>query len=411
VKLLIYEHVSAGGFREEGISPSVLCEGFGMLRTAVEDAKSAGHTVTAILDEQLAGFNPPLKAETKIAVHSIADAENALLESAENCDAVYVIAPETHDKLQQLVQKIQQNNVPSLNSTPNAIAQASNKLLLQQQASAIGLTTPKTLTFSIEDNPDNVVEAIAEKIGFPTVLKPPRSVGCEALIIVNDEEQARTAITKLSRYANSSFIAQQLIQGTAASVTLISNGIEAQPITLNRQNISLKSPNQDSAYNGGTTPLDDTSKTAAYSAAKKLVESIKGLQGYVGVDLVLAKNEPVVIEVNPRLTTSYIGIRKTTNLNLIEATINAVPMHELPEKQETTGYAHFEKAKTRNPTNATLQQTFNMPEIVSPPFPLANNTFTYALICAQGATQHQAKQNFKKAKAHLEKTLQEGGKL
>lgn len=410
MKLLIYEHVSAGAFREKAISPSVLCEGFGMLRTAVEDAKSAGHTITTILDEQIAVLNPPLLAGSIIAARSLVQAENVLFEAAENCDAEYIIAPETKDRLHQLVQKIEQTHAQSLNSTSSAIAQASNKSLLKQHASKLGLATPKTFTFTIENHPDSIVQTISEKIGFPAVLKPAQNVGCEALSIVKSEEQAKAAITKLLNHAGSPFIAQPLIQGIAASVTLISNGTEAQPIALNKQHITLKPPNQLSNYKGGTTPFDDKSKTEAFTSAKQLVESIKGLQGYIGVDLVLTENEPVMIEVNPRLTTSYVGIRKTLKFNLMQATINAILTRELPKTKETTCYAHFEKIKTTNPTNPALQQTFTMPEIISPPFPLTHSGFTYALLCTQGATPQQAKRTFGKAKKRLQTKLQNGGK-
>jgi predicted ATP-grasp superfamily ATP-dependent carboligase len=410
VKILIYEHLSAGGFREEGASLSVLSEGFGMLRTAAEDAKSAGHAVTAILDGKIARLSPSLEADRKITVHSLPEAEIALFKAVDDADATYIIAPETENKLEQLVRKVEKNRVLSLNSTSTAIAQAADKLSFQRHAAKLGLATPKTLTFTIRDSPDRVAGTVGEKIGFPAVLKPTESAGCEALGVINDKEQLEAAVAKLSSHTSSFFIVQQPIQGIAASVTIISNGTEARPITLNKQNIALKTPNEESNYNGGATPLDNKLKAAAFAATKQLVESIEGLHGYVGVDLVLTESKPVVIEVNPRLTTSYVGVRRIVKLNLMQATINAVARRELPEKQETTGYAHFEKVKTRNPTNAALKQTFNMAEIVSPPFPLTDSHFTWALVCTQGATPQQAKLKFNKAKRLLQTTLQEGGK-
>ena len=43
--------------------------------------------------------------------------------------------------------------------------------------------------------------------------------------------------------------------------------------------------------------------------------AIPGLWGYVGVDLMLAKEGPVVLEINPRLTTSYCGLRRALGIN------------------------------------------------------------------------------------------------
>ena len=35
---------------------------------------------------------------------------------------------------------------------------------------------------------------------------------------------------------------------------------------------------------------------------------VPGLKGYVGIDMVLSDDECYVIEINPRLTTSYLGL-------------------------------------------------------------------------------------------------------
>ena len=49
-----------------------------------------------------------------------------------------------------------------------------------------------------------------------------------------------------------------------------------------------------------------------------MCRAIPGLWGYVGVDLVIGDNGPVVLEVNPRLTTSYIGLSRSIGHNVAE---------------------------------------------------------------------------------------------
>jgi predicted ATP-grasp superfamily ATP-dependent carboligase len=55
--------------------------------------------------------------------------------------------------------------------------------------------------------------------------------------------------------------------------------------------------------------------------------------GFVGVDLVLGRepdgSEDVVIEVNPRLTTSYVGLRAATRANLASAMWDAAEGRQL----------------------------------------------------------------------------------
>jgi predicted ATP-grasp superfamily ATP-dependent carboligase len=409
LRLLIYEYVSGGGFAEKSIPPSILSEGFGMLRVITEDAKAAGHVVTTILDSRIAELNPPLEAERKIPVDSWRETENAVQEASESSDAAYIIAPETNGILKALVEKVQENDIQSLNSTPKAIARVSDKTLLQQDAKRIGLPTPRTLVFSSHDDQENIIQEVRERIGFPAVFKPVDGVGCEGLSLITSKNQAAQAISRIANQANSRFIAQELVQGLPSSVTVISNGTNATPISLNKQNISLKPPKQTSSYNGGTIPLDNSLKEKAFDAAKKLVETIEGLKGYIGVDLILTKKEPVVIEINPRLTTSYVGTRKILNQNLVQTIIDSTLEQKPSARQETTGYAVFAKMKIINPTIKSLKETFNIPELVTPPFPNPNENTTYALICTQGKTPQQAKRVFNHAKKHLHTTITDGG--
>jgi len=63
LRVLVYEHVSGGDFAAKPISPSVLSEGFGMLRTLTADFRAAGHTILTTLDARIAKINPPLAAD------------------------------------------------------------------------------------------------------------------------------------------------------------------------------------------------------------------------------------------------------------------------------------------------------------------------------------------------------------
>ena len=410
MRLLIYEYASGGGFAEKPIPPSILSEGFSMLRTITEDAKATGHKVTSILDSRIADFNPPLEKENILLVDSWRETENAVHEAAEKSDAAYIIAPETDGILKNLVEKIEKNKTKSLNSKSKAIAKVSNKPLLQKHAKKIGLQTPETLTFGITDDKENIIQEVEEKIGFPAVFKPINSVGCGGLSCVNSKTQVAIAIAKIANQANSHFITQELIQGQPASVTIISDGKNAVPITLNKQHVSLRTPKQDSTYNGGTTPFDHPQNDKAFAAAKRIVESIEGLRGYVGADFILTKNEPVVIEINPRLTTSYIGIRKILNMNLAQTLIDSTLNHQLPTKQKPSGYAVFAKVKIKNPTIKSLDESFGIPELVAPPFPNSHGSMTYALICAEAKTLQQVKRTLSNAKKQLYNTIDEGGK-
>ena len=74
-------------------------------------------------------------------------------------------------------------------------------------------------------------------------------------------------------------------------------------------------------------------------AAAATLGALPGLRGHVGVDLVVAPDRCVVIEVNPRLTTSYVGLRRALRANLAELVWRAVVEGRLPRRLGTRGPA------------------------------------------------------------------------
>jgi len=133
----------------------------------------------------------------------------------------------------------------------------------------------------------------------------------------------------------------------------------------------------------------------------------KGLRGYIGVDMVLTNDEPVVIEVNPRLTTSYIGLRKVINFNLAQAIVNAVLKHELPENVQSSGYAFFSKVRVPRSSSKVLPKICGLEEIISPPLPIAGDGTAYALIIAHSAKLKGAKTKLYEATKRLINMLSE----
>jgi predicted ATP-grasp superfamily ATP-dependent carboligase len=75
---------------------------------------------------------------------------------------------------------------------------------------------------------------------------------------------------------------------------------------------------------------------------RRAIEAVPGLKGYVGVDLVLADDgADQVIEINPRLTTSYLGLRALAETNLAEAMLAIATGRPLPKLRWQAGPVHF----------------------------------------------------------------------
>jgi len=402
LKLLVYEHVSGGGYAEKPIPVSILSEGFSMLRTIVADFKAAGHSVSTVLDSRLAALNPPIEADCIVPASSFQEAKLAIHNISEPADAAYIVAPESNQVLQSLVASIEQADVPSLNCRANAIEHVSDKAAMLQRVKEKGLPTPATVIVSAVADVAGIKQTICGSLGFPLMIKPVDGVGCAGLSVVSNEQQVAGAVAKaISESSSKYFMAQELVHGVAVSVSLLVTGSDVLPVSLNRQDVSLMPPEATSTYNGGQVPFDSPLKSEAFAAAATVVKSFHGLRGYVGVDLVLTGTEAVVIEVNPRLTTSYLGLRKIVGFNPAQAIINAALENDLPANNQSRGYAVFSKVKTLKPTTAALQETYSLSGIVSPPFPVSNNDTACALVLSHGATLKEAKAEFHEAKKRL----------
>jgi len=154
----------------------------------------------------------------------------------------------------------------------------------------------------------------AREIGYPIVVKPGRGAGCQGVRLARNARERRGALDAAHR-ANGSgaLLMQRYVRGTAASVSLLADGRHAVPLAVNAQQVSASSG---FCYRGGRTPFDHPLAAAAADAALRTCAALPGLRGYVGVDLVLTEAELFVIEVNPRLTTAYLGVRAVLEENV-----------------------------------------------------------------------------------------------
>jgi len=400
LNLLIFEYVSGGGYANQKLSASILSEGYGMLRSLISDCKAAGHNVTTLLDSRLKEFNPPNEADQIVSVSSSNEVDEKLKELSGVADAVYVIAPESGQVLEKLVENIEGSGGTSLNCEIDAIKRISNKMTAYETIKKRGLKVPETVLLDIHEKTDNIKRLIKELV-YPLVFKPLDGVSCGGLSLVKDEGDIAGAVKKVVRESMSKqFIVQKMIRGKAASACVISTGDKALSVTLNRQFVTLASPDDESGYYGGVVPLDHRLEKEALRAAERAVEAVSGLKGYVGVDIILADEGPVVLEVNPRLTTSYVGLRRVVNFNPAEAIVDATIRRKLPKKVQSRGYAFFSKVEVP-PRRQIIDETYKIKDAISPPFPIEENSSAYALIATASTSPKGAESAFNHTKKRL----------
>jgi predicted ATP-grasp superfamily ATP-dependent carboligase len=255
---------------------------------------------------------------------------------------------------------------------------------------------------NIDDDLAQVTSEIKIKLGYPAVFKPSDGVSCRGLSIIHGGYQIETAIAKIKAVSSrKSFVAQQFICGEAASVSLLCTGTEARAISLNKQDIQISKPGTTSSYEGGEVPFAHSLRPEAFRAAEDVAFSFSGLRGYVGVDLVLADDKAFVVDVNPRLTTSYVGLSEVAGFNVAEAMVEAVLKNQLPVRQENRGSVYFSKVKTPKPSVGTFQKATQLDGVISPPFPLLGNSEAVSLVAGHGESMLNAQLRFEEAKKRL----------
>jgi predicted ATP-grasp superfamily ATP-dependent carboligase len=312
MRLFVYELVCAGGLG--AAPPSLQREAAVMLYATVEDFQQIpGVEVWTLLP-------PYWKPATGHVCHRAPPAAEArrFRELAARADVTLVIAPEFDDLLEERSRTVLDVGGRLLGSLPEGIRLAADKWELARHWQQHGVPTPPT-------------ERLPSTLPSPAVCKPRHGAGSQATFLVRrDEDWPVVLRSAREEWPAGELIAQPYVAGLAASVALLIG--PGQCVTLCPAAQSLSDDGR-FRYQGGTLPLLPALAERACRLARAAVAPVPGLQGYVGVDLILGAaangSEDVAIEINPRLTTSYIGLQKLCRDNLAEAWLRVVRGEEV----------------------------------------------------------------------------------
>ncbi len=403
LKLLVFEFFSGGGFVQGEIS-GLIGEAYAMLRCAVEDFRKAGLEVYTTLDHRIAQFDPPLRANRVEVVYS--SDLSFFREMVGAVDAAFLIAPETDNILYSLASEAVKAGANLLGPLPSAIELTTDKSKLLGIAKKLGLKVPKHRLAKINGSTASV-EKIAGSIGYPVVFKVLDGAGSEGMSLVSNYEEVPKAIEKIRKVSgNETFLLEEYVEGVDASVSLVSNGERAFPLSLNFQSMNIMSPDKESKYEGGYVPLKHRLKETAFEATKNLVENIEGLQGYVGVDLILSPDDVTILEVNPRLTTSYLGLRRVLKQNIADMIYKAITSRALPSKIDIGGCAYFKKVDLPSSSEMDLnkfKKVANREGVAAPPLLVKGKS--HFILVAHSKNKELAKVKMEKMKKEIIKDL------
>ena len=296
MRILVYEHLTALGIGRDPADPqhAMYCEGRAMRDAVADDLARIAGVVIA--------WQTP-------------------------CDAAIVIAPETDGILLELSRSFPNAIGPS----NEAIALTSDKLALAGHWRENGVLTPATSE-----------RAPAESELFPLVWKRRDGCGSTAAFLLENRFDAAAAKAAIGAAEHAPMILQEFVPGRAASVAFLCGPEGNFPLIPCWQHLSADGRFQ---YLGGELPIPPELGARAVELGRRAVACVPGLKGYIGVDLVLGDapdgSRDYAIEINPRLTTSYIGLRALAGFNLGEAMLRIAHGEAPPEMRWKTACLRF----------------------------------------------------------------------
>jgi len=329
--LIIFEYSIGGGFSKTQSNSSLAIEGYAMLYSVIEDLKKSGYKTITTLDERFVS-HCKLPADEQIIIPIGEDPLEKLKDFFDVVDGAILVAPAFKEALYRVTYFMEKHGVNVLGSNSHSVLEASDKRLTMLILEEANLPTPKTKIVDVNEDVDSVRLKV-EEIGYPVIFKPADGVGCSGVSLVKDYSKIPQALNLVRKNTKTNyFLIQEFLDGFHASVNILTNGEEVLVLSLNQQNIKIKPPPEGLSYQGNIVPIIHPQAEKVKKTVKKLVETMNGLKGYVGVDLILTRNEVFVVDVNPRITTSYLGLRKISKLKLGEQIVKAGLGLKIPKK-------------------------------------------------------------------------------
>jgi len=301
MRVFVGEFTCGGGMSQESVGSiptGIRAEGSAMLRALVTDLLSFAD-VTVPLDSR---FDLELDDADLFSVRPDASLFGQWAAAARNCDAAILVAPENDGILAKSAAMLRAAGVDVVAGSGDFLRAASDKLQTAKVLLRSGVAHPHYVTLS-----DSRYESEMRRYDR-FVLKPRDGCGTHQIRIFDSYNEAIGELTD-------DLILQPWLSGRAVSVSLVASGQHQTFLPAVSQQFSDDSCH----YAGGRGPLDDDSQSrAALLACRAIAAMPPTVRGFVGVDLLLGDcaSEDCVIEINPRLTTSYVGLRQMIHGNL-----------------------------------------------------------------------------------------------
>lgn len=299
-RVLVSEHITSGAWADRPLEGSLAVEGRAMLVALARDLSAdPGVEVVTTWDARLGPF--PVETVEVEVVESVAASDKAFGRLAGESDRTLVIAPEVDGLLEQRCEQVDAAGGRWIGCRRSAIAICSDKLATAAHLQQHGIAVVDTRTAD-QPRPDS-----------DSVVWKPRDGAGSMEIRVRPADQPPP---------HPDHVVQPLLDGRPVSVAVLVSGSDITCLPVAEQFVG---DDGHFAYRGGLVPclpIQSPSSRDVARLAADACRSIEGLEGWVGVDLLLDRRQvPIVLEINPRLTTSFLGYRQLARFPLGRLTV------------------------------------------------------------------------------------------
>ena len=308
MQIVLYEFLTGGGwtnvFPQMEMPTTLLGEGRAMIQSLAHDFAQLPDVQTVVLRDSTM---PQLDFPGCHIIPVSADKERSILEQvSQTVDGVILIAPEFFNLLIQRVQWVTDAGGKLLSPDAAFVQLTADKYHTSQLLSASGVPVPSGILLP-DDTP------WPDWLTYPVVLKPRFGAGSQDTFLLHEPPPPELRLSLAG-----DFLVETFQPGLAASVSFLCGPAGNLALVPNQQRLT-----EDGRfiYLGGILPLPPSLSQRAVQLASQALHALPAAMGYVGIDLVLgeAASQDVVMEINPRLTTSYIGLRAAYSQNLANA--------------------------------------------------------------------------------------------
>lgn len=296
MNILIFEYITGGGLIGQPLPSSLAREGDMMLFAAVNDFRALPGCNVFILRDHRLGDSVPGVSTVVVEPGESYDAKLEAL--AGTVHSMLCIAPENGEILFSLCKRYSTQSFELLNAEPRTIRLTSHKFA----------TYRYLLAHEIPQVPTCRAADIGSLQGDRFVMKPEDGVGCADISVLESRAELQAAAAGTGHEHS---IFQPYVQGVHASLSLLCWEGASHVLSCNRQQI--REEGGFLQWAGCTVGAFENREFAGF--ASRIARALPGLRGYVGVDAVVTEKEILLVEINPRLTTSYVGLGSALGAN------------------------------------------------------------------------------------------------